>query len=858
MTKASKPELKVAKPQTRPKPSPRSEVRPMVRGNMFGRPTASSPAHHQRRAAMRQQMQAPGSVTAKKLADGEGEVLLFGTIGEDWFGEGITAKGFDEALANLGDGVSKIRLRINSGGGDVFEATAIYNMLVKHDAEVIVEIEGVAASAATLISMAADSIHISENAHFMIHAASGIAWGNADALRQYLKLLDNADALIRLTYSARTGISTDELVRMMDHDNWMTAQEAFDLGFVDVIDEAKTVKAHVSPEDSQDSVQRPGAFKPERLAAMASNLLSLSAHVVPGASTNPTGSSPKPVRQEKEQTMKLSAKLRAKCVAAGMSDKLTDEEASKWFEANEDAVLNGTQVEATKPGQIVDVPAAAAASPVVASEDAIVAAYEKLEAAKTAKLKAWKKEVDANLSLAFGESIPAALRSECYDLQAEGLDKVREAIQNAKKAVDDESSVGGVSFNLKSTQPSDQHLAAIRDGVLARAFANFKQVDGAKNSPTQILEKYLPAKDRAKGWEDFSRMHLKDVAKESLLASGMQYDAVRRLSGMQLALAAMGFLGQAGIRNSAAIHTTGSLLEVTRDAVNKSLRAGYEESPQTWRTCFRQGTSVSDFKDIHRVRMGAAGNVPVWNDNLAPESAKLSNEKEKYAVQAHALDLSFSWQLFVNDDMDAISRHPQLLGDSFGRTVNAYAWRQVTGNPTMADGQALFLETPAGNRKRKNLTTGAAAPTNTTIGAMKALMRVMRGLNTPEGAESDDILNLMPAYLIGPAALEEAIVKQVFSGADPASGGNSAVFNSSRTLVPVIEPLLDADSTTAFYLAAETNRVDTVEVTFLEGQEVPFSHDWTDNATMAQHFTMIQTFQAKALDHRGLQKHRGS
>lgn len=854
MTKAHKPELKVVKPQTRPKPAPRSEVRtPQSVG--CSRPVGASPAQRERRAADRGKP--AGTITAKALSPGEGELLLFGSIGEDWFGEGITDKSFNEALQTLGN-VNTIRLRINSGGGDVFDATAIYNMLVKHGANVIVEIEGVAASAATLIAMAGDEIHISENAHFMIHAASGVAWGNAEAMRQYLKLLDDADHQIRLTYSARTGIPVDELVEMMDHDNWMTAQEAFDLGFVDVLDELKSVTPHVTPTEavaaSSGAPKRLPSLTPERLAAMASNLHSLAASVSPAAPKTPTGSSPNPVvRQEKEQIMKMSAALRAKCVAAGMDANLSNEDAWNWYNANENAVLDGTPVAPVQKVEPTPAPVANGTSP----ED-IAAAFERLEAAKVAKLKAWKKEVDANISLAFGANAPAALVATCYDLQAEGIDKVRETIQAAQKDHDEQSPIGGVRLNLSPDQPQDRHFAAIRAGVLVRAFSNFKPVDGVKLTKEQMLEKYLPAKDRAKGWEDFSRMHLKDVAKESLLASGMQYEAVRRLSGMQIALAAMGFTSQAGIRNSAAIHTTGSLLEVTRDAVNKSLQAGYEESPQTWRMCFRQGTSVGDFKDIHRVRMGAAGNVPVWNDNLAPESAKLSNEKEKYAVQAHALDLSFSWQLFVNDDMDAISRHPQLLGDSFGRTVNAYAWRQITSNPTMVDGQTLFLETPAGNRKRKNYTTGSATPTNTTIGAMKALMRVMRGLNTPEGAEGDDILNLMPAYLIGPAALEEVIVKQVFSGADPAAGGNSAVYNSSRTLTPVIEPLLDADSPTAFYLAAETNRVDTVEVTFLEGQETPFSHDWTDNATMAQHFTMIQTFQAKALDHRGLQKHKGA
>ena len=166
--------------------------------------------------------------------------------------------------------------------------------------------------------MPGDQINMSENAHFMIHAASGIVWGNADAVRQYLKLLDNADELIRLTYAARTGLSDDELSEMMDHDNWMTAQEAFDSGFVDQLDPVKSVKPHVTPDDEPepDAQQRPGSCELKRLAAMASNLLSLAAMVRPANSTTPTGSSPAPGTKKEP---KMNPKLRAKCIAAGMS-----------------------------------------------------------------------------------------------------------------------------------------------------------------------------------------------------------------------------------------------------------------------------------------------------------------------------------------------------------------------------------------------------------------------------------------------------------------------------------------------------------------------------------------------------------
>lgn len=820
-------------PKTYPRPKPIASL-PIGGRGIGGRPIAASPSQRNKRRAAR----AVGTVTAAKKEDRD-ELMLFGTIGEDFWGEGITAKSFDAALKALGDS-KKIHMRINSGGGDVFEATAIYNMLVKHDAEVIVEIEGVAASAATLIAMAGNEVRISENAHFMIHAASGIAWGNADELRQYLKLLDNADDLIRLTYSRRSGIDQEELKDMMSFDNWMTAQEALEYGFVDSIDEANSSKPHVTPEDSAKP-KKATSLTPERLAAASGYLLALSASVRPQTET---GSSPQ-LSTVKEQ--KMNPKLRAQCVKAGMDATLNDEQANTWFEANSEKVFAQPPVTTvtTTVSSTNDTP-----------ESKILDILDAREKARAAKVKAWRKEVDANLSLAFADNIPAGVKDECYALEDDGIDAVRTKIQDAKKKADESTNIGGIRVNFSPNQPRDKHIAAIRAGLMVRCLNNFKAIDDVKLTQTQILDKHFPEKDRPAGWQDFAQMPLVKIAEESLMADGISYDQIRRLPGPQIAMAAMGYHRNAGVRN-AAIHTTGSLLEITRDAVNKSLTAGYEEAPQTWRGVGRQGTSVADFKDIHRVKLGAAGNLPVWPDNTAPEKAKLSNEKEKYAVEARAETLDFSWRLIVNDDLDALSRRPQLLGDAAGRTVNAVFWQQVTSNPTMADGKALFLETPAGNRMRKNLTTGAGAPSNATIGALRTLMRLMRGLNTPEQAESEDVLNLTPSFIVGPATLEEVILKQVMSTADPASGGNSGVYNTARNLVPVIEPLLDANSTTAWYLFASPGRIDTIEVTFLQGQETPYAHEWMDDETMCQNFTIIQTFGAKPLDHRGIQKHAG-
>lgn len=553
----------------------------------------------------------------------------------------------------------------------------------------------------------------------------------------------------------------------------------------------------------------------------------------------------------------MNPKLRAKCEAAGMVKGLTDEQANKWLDDNWDKVFPEQSPPAKTEGNAGAVTA-----------ESVLDIIEAREKRKVDARKSWRKEVDATLLLAFGEQAPDGLKDTCYDLQDEGIEKMREAVSAAKKEAEKEIKTG-LRVNFAPSQPRDRHIAAIRTGVLARSLRNFQSPapklqklddgrwDWVTPSIDSILDKHLPAKDRPEGWQDFAQMPLIKIAEECLVADGVGYDQIRRLPSPQLAMAAMGYHRQAGLR-AAAIHTTGSLAEITRDAINKSLLAGYEEAPQTWRSVGRQGASVTDFKDIHRVKLSAAGNLPVWNDNTAPNQAKLSNEKEKYAVEARAETLSFSWRLILNDDLDALSRRPQLEGDAAGRTVNAVFWVQVTGNPTMADGQALFLETPTGNRKQGNLITGSATPTNTTIGSMRKLMRLMRGLNTPEGNQSEDILNLIPAVIAGPAALEELILKQVFSGADPAASGNSAVFNTARNLTPVIEPLLDAASATAWYLFASTSRIDTIEVTFLQGQETPYAHEWMDDETMCQNFTIIQTFGAKAIEWRSQVRHDGA
>jgi ATP-dependent Clp protease protease subunit len=158
------------------------------------------------------------------------EIYLYGIIGADWSGEGITAKKFAADLKAAG-AVKQIDLRINSEGGSVFDGKAIYSLLNEHKAKVIVHIDGLAASAASYIAMAGDEIEIAEGGYVMIHNAWIMAAGDARELRRTADLLESVNGSLLDTYVARTGGDKAKIAQMMDDETWMTAAEAIQHGF---------------------------------------------------------------------------------------------------------------------------------------------------------------------------------------------------------------------------------------------------------------------------------------------------------------------------------------------------------------------------------------------------------------------------------------------------------------------------------------------------------------------------------------------------------------------------------------------------------------------------------------------------
>lgn len=163
----------------------------------------------------------------------ERTLFLNGTIAEDsWFDDDVTPKLFrDELMAGSGD----ITVWLNSPGGCCVAAAQIYNMLMDYKGSVTVKIDGIAASAASVIAMAGTKVLMSPVSTMMLHNLMTIAYGNSDEMQKAIEMLDSVKDSIINAYEIKTGLSRAKLSHLMDAETWMDANKAVELGFADGI-----------------------------------------------------------------------------------------------------------------------------------------------------------------------------------------------------------------------------------------------------------------------------------------------------------------------------------------------------------------------------------------------------------------------------------------------------------------------------------------------------------------------------------------------------------------------------------------------------------------------------------------------
>ncbi len=249
----------------------------------------------------------------RALERGDNVITMFEVIGEDWWtGGGVTAKKVASQLRAI---AGPVEVQINSPGGDMFEGIAIYNVLREHPHDVTVKVMGMAASAASIIAMAGDTVEIGAASFLMIHNCWVLAMGNRHDMRETAEFLEPFDAAMVDVYAARSGQKSEDIAKWMDAETFMSGSQAIERGFADALlaadkittdDKAKAEDRRVNelramelqlvsagltrtqarerinkikgtPGAALDADTTPGAGDPELTGALASLLKSISA-----------------------------------------------------------------------------------------------------------------------------------------------------------------------------------------------------------------------------------------------------------------------------------------------------------------------------------------------------------------------------------------------------------------------------------------------------------------------------------------------------------------------------------------------------------------------------------------------------
>lgn len=192
----------------------------------------------------------------KAMGENTAKLTIYGDIGQSLWSESVTARDVENALKDVQ--AKELHVHINSYGGDAFDGIAIYNQLRDHGAKVTVHVDGIAASAASIIAMAGDEIVMGVGAMLMIHQAWTMGYGNKTDLQKVVNSLEGLDKSITDVYMSRFKGEQAEIQTMMKNETWFTADEAVDIGLADKAEKAK------KQEDEQGD--NPEAFKNSVLA----------------------------------------------------------------------------------------------------------------------------------------------------------------------------------------------------------------------------------------------------------------------------------------------------------------------------------------------------------------------------------------------------------------------------------------------------------------------------------------------------------------------------------------------------------------------------------------------------------------
>lgn len=333
-------------------------------------------------------------------------------------------------------------------------------------------------------------------------------------------------------------------------------------------------------------------------------------------------------------------------------------------------------------------------------------------------------------------------------------------------------------------------------------------------------------------------------------------DAARQYRHMSLIRMAEDVLDSEGVRvrglapdeiAKRALQTTSDFSNILSNVLNKRLRQSYDENVPSYTVWARRAPNLMDFKPTSVVKISNMPDLLKVNEHGEFSYGSITDGAESYKLTSFGRIVGVTRQVLINDDLRAIDRVMTGFSGAARRLENRTVYAQLTANAALSDGVALFHATHG------NLAASGAAISIASLSDGRKAMRKQKG---QQGEE----LNIAPRFLIGPTDVEQLAYQYTSSNFIPAKSSDVNEFRSGgRTAIePVIDAVLDGSSTTAWYLAADNNQVDTIEYCYLEGADGVVLEQLGQSDYDGARFKARLDFVAKAIDSVGLWKNPGA
>ena len=424
-----------------------------------------------------------------------------------------------------------------------------------------------------------------------------------------------------------------------------------------------------------------------------------------------------------------------------------------------------------------------------------------------------------------------AIRAEAVQAERQRIDEINEAVRAAgmDAPLADEFVRSGVTADAarKAVLVKLAERSAAQ-GVTSKAdIVTLRDETETRRSlvAEALMHRYDPRAELSDGARQYRGLSLIELSRDLLEVKGVK---TRGMDRMQIA--------------ARALESTSDLPNIVANVANKTLRQAYSQAGRTFTTWARR-TSAPDFKTLTRVALSDAPALEQVNEHGEFKRGAFTDGKETYQLVTVGKIIGLTRQVIVNDDLQAFTRVPALFGAAAANYESDTVYGVLTTNAALSDTVALFHSTHA------NLTASGTAISVSSLDVARAAMRVQK---TPQGV----VMNLAPRFLIVPAA-KETIANQ-YTSADFVSAKSSDINPFKNTLQVVVEVRLDANSTTAWYMAADSNQVDTIEYCYLDGQDGVYIETRNGFEVDGVEIKARLDFAAKAIDYRGLYKNVGA